>query len=771
MIFVRCFILFFVLTLLTACGGNNGAQISMMSNSAPTISGGLSEIRVGEELNFTAESNDADGDILSFSIQGKPAWAEFNSYSGKLSGVPPEEDLASVYQIKISVSDGKASDSVTFDLTVTKPIFFLSIKVDTLDMYRNMDVELGACFLMQDQGECYESEEIMTINDNGVFRFEGGIEGGSGFSLDVERDPGRQECSLAVEGGVMNYIDETIMLTCQADASASLFALDRLHEVRLTMTINEWDAFVLDIARSNYETDAHRESGKARSSQVYRQVDFEYLDHQDNIIQRLDSVGFKMKGSTSRQLPEYIFGDADGQKYVKPKRFSFSLKFDEEFDEDESLYSCIDIAAYPAKVPGFPCDNRKGRDIDEVAENNGREFMGLEKLIFRFNRHDPSYQRELLAHDILNSIGVPTSRVAHANVVLRLIGEGSFNGQNLPQDFRLGVFQMVEPIDKPFLKRFFGKNGFLFKNGYFAYLAESFESITNCVVYGETPRFIDNNFCRIGVEKSDPDSREEWLGLENYLNPGFVNSDINGVGENSQFKPYQPRYALKSKKSKISDGASLLQDFIQFIQTYPGSEMLGEQFDVPGFIKAQAAEIVLGAADHYAKVGNNYYLYLNPLTNKWHYIPTDFDIVFIDTLSNAPDIYRDLASTLALPSGEKTHWVSSLLGSNADPILWNVVFSDTSNRNLLYREIKSILDDQVNWKFVGAKLDQRNTLVEAAINETEAGLPDGCGFIYNPDAINADGNSTLCDDNEISIKQFIKLRRTSLYQELVEQGL
>jgi len=96
-------------------------------------------------------------------------------------------------------------------------------------------------------------------------------------------------------------------------------------------------------------------------------------------------------------------------------------------------------------------------------------------------------------------------------------------------------------------------------------------------------------------------------------------------------------------------------------------------------------------------------------------------------------------------------------------------FADTSNRNLLYHEIKSILDDHVNWNVVGTKLNDRNALVEMAINETEAGLPDGCSFIYNPDAINADENAALCDDNEISIKQFIMLRRASLYQELEEQ--
>ena len=59
-----------------------------------------------------------------------------------------------------------------------------------------------------------------------------------------------------------------------------------------------------------------------------------------------------------------------------------------------------------------------------------------------------------------------------------------------------------------------------------------------------------------------------------------------------------------------SEGEVLLRDFILFLQTTPSASMLAEHFDVDGFIKAQAAEIVTGAADHYVRVGNNYYLYL-----------------------------------------------------------------------------------------------------------------------------------------------------------------
>ena len=58
-----------------------------------------------------------------------------------------------------------------------------------------------------------------------------------------------------------------------------------------------------------------------------------------------------------------------------------------------------------------------------------------------------------------------------------------------------------------------------------------------------------------------------------------------------------------------------MQDFIHFLQSNPSESALAERFDINGFIKAQAAEIVMGAVDHYVRVGNNYYLYFNPTTD------------------------------------------------------------------------------------------------------------------------------------------------------------
>ena len=772
---------FILILFLYSCGGGGGGgsdQLQLDINYPPTISGTISDIRVGETFSFTPTTFDSNGDTLTFSISEKPDWLSFDLSTGSLNGTAPEESLGSSYTFTITVTDGENQASLgPLSFSVTPPIFFISFDLENMDEYRNMDFELAACFVTEDNDECSDSEEIMTIGSNGVHLYKDGIETGFSFEAKVDRDPARQECSLDLSEGVIEAKDIVIKVDCQQDESAGLFLLDRMHKIRLTMSIDEWQRFVLDTERANYKTgDANgnvTEWNTWSHSEVYRQVDFEYLDASGNVIEALNNVGFKMKGNTSRQWPEE-YNDSDGNWDPRPRRFSFSLKFDEKFDEDEGVYSCIDNSGFPAAVEGHPCWSRVGKDLAEVPENDDREFMGLEKIFFRYNRDDPSYQRELLAHDILNSYGIPLSRVAHANIELVINGDGDYFGKTLPITYNMGVFQMVEQVDKPFLKRFFGKNGFLFKIGG-GDLAGSEEINPLCVFYEESDKYIDKDFCQIGVEKSDPESREEWLGSANYLNPSFVNSDINDGGEESQFKPYKPNYDLKSKKKSIDEGRLLLQDFIRFVQTNPSASSLSDQFDVDGFIKAQAAEIVIGAVDHYVRVANNYYLYFNPLTERWIYMPNDFDFTFRDHHPLAwgtPEwaaAFRDITGTFAFPANNKVDWASRELG-DVSPVLWEIVFSDDSNKDLLYEHVRFIIDNYLQWSEVSQKLYSRNNLVRDTINQTEAALPGGCEVTYNPQAIDAIDSSNLCDDKDISISKFIELRIKALDEELSDNG-
>lgn len=91
-----------------------------MDNSAPTISGNpATEVSVGNQYSFTPNASDPDGDTLTFSISGKPGWADFNTSTGRLSGTPQDADVSTYNNISITVSDGTANTSLgPFSITV-----------------------------------------------------------------------------------------------------------------------------------------------------------------------------------------------------------------------------------------------------------------------------------------------------------------------------------------------------------------------------------------------------------------------------------------------------------------------------------------------------------------------------------------------------------------------------------------------------------------------------------------------------------------------------
>jgi hypothetical protein len=92
-------------------------------NRAPVISGTpLTSVIAGGVYNFQPTASDADGNTLGFSISAKPAWATFNSTTGRLSGSPTATDVGSYANIVISVNDGKATASLApFGITVGQP--------------------------------------------------------------------------------------------------------------------------------------------------------------------------------------------------------------------------------------------------------------------------------------------------------------------------------------------------------------------------------------------------------------------------------------------------------------------------------------------------------------------------------------------------------------------------------------------------------------------------------------------------------------------------
>lgn len=95
-------------------------------NRPPVISGTpATRVVESQTYRFTPNARDDDGQPLLFAINNRPAWAQFDTASGSLSGTPQAADLGSSSGIVISVSDGEASASLS--------PFTIQVAADTAD--------------------------------------------------------------------------------------------------------------------------------------------------------------------------------------------------------------------------------------------------------------------------------------------------------------------------------------------------------------------------------------------------------------------------------------------------------------------------------------------------------------------------------------------------------------------------------------------------------------------------------------------------------------
>ena len=83
------------------------------ANIAPTISGTPAPaVLIGTAYSFTPSAADANGNALTFSIVNMPAWATFNTSTGRLQGTPTAAHIGTYSNISIRVSDGMATTSL-----------------------------------------------------------------------------------------------------------------------------------------------------------------------------------------------------------------------------------------------------------------------------------------------------------------------------------------------------------------------------------------------------------------------------------------------------------------------------------------------------------------------------------------------------------------------------------------------------------------------------------------------------------------------------------
>ncbi|QLY40800.1 hypothetical protein HF295_08010 [Hujiaoplasma nucleasis] len=206
--------------------------------------------------------------------------------------------------------------------------------------------------------------------------------------------------------------------------------------------------------------------------------------------------------------------------------------------------------------------------------NRKRTVFEVEELDMKWNRNfDPTYSTEKFSLDLMREFGVKSAYATLANLYIEIDGQRYF----------YGVYTVFEPIDELFLNKRFEEDhaqGDLFKS-----LWQQF---------GPASLMDDYPFRAIGIK------------------------DVS--------MNYRPTYDLKTNKDFFD--RSKLEFFISQINDLNGIDFenyIEENFDVDQFLRYMAIGVLLGNPDDYRAMGNNYYLYQDPVSNQWSIIPYDYD--------------------------------------------------------------------------------------------------------------------------------------------------
>ncbi|MEZ6142153.1 MAG: CotH kinase family protein [Zavarzinella sp.] len=191
-----------------------------------------------------------------------------------------------------------------------------------------------------------------------------------------------------------------------------------------------------------------------------------------------------------------------------------------------------------------------------------QHLFGLKKINLHCGVHDPSKIREALCYQTYRDVGVPAPQTCFAEV--RLNVPGRFD------NLYLGCYTMTEQVNKPFLRKHFGTDkGVLFK-------------------------------------------------------PERVRS-LDYLGE--QWEPYEKNYQPKGKAKDAQQ--KRLIEFVKLVNRGSDQEFaaqIGKFLDVESYLRFLATTAVTANLDSFFTNGHNYYLYLHPESNQFHFVPWDTDL-------------------------------------------------------------------------------------------------------------------------------------------------
>lgn len=303
-------------------------------------------------------------------------------------------------------------------------------------------------------------------------------------------------------------------------ASSYVFDIESVPKITININTENWNKILL-----NFDEDPRNE----------KDVPCDFVFEKNGVVETINEAGFRIRGNLSRRRPEGKKGEEHNAEQPDYRLVHFRVDFNEYHKAD---------------------------------------FHTLTSLNLKWFKDDSMFVREIYCYDLFHRFGVFTApRSSYCRLYLKFAEEES--------PVYYGLYEMVEPVDKQFVKTRFNAN----KNS---------------------------------------DNGDLWKCLW-----GANLRSLNGIGiEDPDGTKRRVNYDLKTNKKDFDRAKNKLVEFMRNLNKLKGwsfAVWIEKNFDVDLFLKAQAVNVAVGMWDDYwANNGNNYYLYFDD-KGKGYFIPYDYD--------------------------------------------------------------------------------------------------------------------------------------------------
>ena len=300
---------------------------------------------------------------------------------------------------------------------------------------------------------------------------------------------------------------------------------EALPEVHLGVSLDEWNRLLALYDANSFTTQ-------------YVSATLSFVKDGETTV--IDNVGLRLKGNTSRRRPEGGYGQTHQRDNTDWHHAHF------------------------------------GVNLRKYVDDEAHTIQGVRKLHLKWFKDDPAYVREMFCYELFRRAGVWTAvRDNYCRLWLHVEGDS--------QEAYYGVYELMEPIDKRYLKdrknRFGSNNGYLWK-------------------------------CRNGAS-----------GLNNPNGDIWYDDDTDD----------RHAYTLETQTEEFDSARLQLVDFMNKLNNLSDNEFytwIQQVTDVNLLLKTYAVNVAVGMWDDYWNNANNYYIYFNGkgLTGyKFFFIPYDYD--------------------------------------------------------------------------------------------------------------------------------------------------